>query len=89
MVDTLTTAARTGKIGDGKIFVASIDDAIRIRNGDHGEAALKTKTGTPPGVPALNLDLHPQQRRTKSLPLRIGPQRNRAAAIQRLVQARN
>ena len=40
VVETLTTAARTGKIGDGKIFVASIDDAIRIRNGDHGEAAL-------------------------------------------------
>ena len=40
VVETLTTAARTGKIGDGKIFDASIDDAIRIRNGDHGEAAL-------------------------------------------------
>ena len=40
VVETLTTAARTGKIGDGKIFVATIDDAIRIRNGDRGEAAL-------------------------------------------------
>jgi nitrogen regulatory protein P-II 1 len=40
LVDTLTTAARTGKIGDGKIFVTAIDDAIRIRNGDHGDAAL-------------------------------------------------
>jgi nitrogen regulatory protein P-II 1 len=40
VVETLTTAARTGKIGDGKIFVATIDEAIRIRNGDHGEAAL-------------------------------------------------
>jgi nitrogen regulatory protein P-II 1 len=39
-VETLTTAARTGKIGDGKIFVATIDDAIRIRNGDRGETAL-------------------------------------------------
>lgn len=40
VVDTLTTAARTGKIGDGKIFVATIDEAIRIRNGDRGETAL-------------------------------------------------
>jgi len=40
VVETLTTAARTGKIGDGKIFIGTIDDAIRIRNGDHGEAAL-------------------------------------------------
>ena len=39
-VETLTTAARTGKIGDGKIFVTTIEDAIRIRNGDHGETAL-------------------------------------------------
>ena len=40
VVETLTTAARTGKIGDGKIFVATIDEAIRIRNGDRGESAL-------------------------------------------------
>lgn len=37
---TLTDAARTGKLGDGKIFVSSIDDAVRIRNGDRGEGAL-------------------------------------------------
>lgn len=40
VVETLTTSARTGKIGDGKIFVATIDEAIRIRNGDRGESAL-------------------------------------------------
>jgi nitrogen regulatory protein P-II 1 len=40
VIETLTTSARTGKLGDGKIFVASIDEAIRIRNGDRGEAAL-------------------------------------------------
>jgi nitrogen regulatory protein P-II 1 len=40
VVETLTAAARTGKIGDGKIFIGTIDDAIRIRNGDHGESAL-------------------------------------------------
>jgi nitrogen regulatory protein P-II 1 len=40
LVQALTDAARSGKIGDGKIFVSSIEDAIRIRNGDHGESAL-------------------------------------------------
>jgi len=33
-------AAKTGVIGDGKIFVSSITDAVRIRNDDRGEAAL-------------------------------------------------
>ena len=40
VVQALTAAARTGKIGDGKIFVSSIDEVIRIRNGDRGEGAL-------------------------------------------------
>ena len=33
-------AAKTGKIGDGKIFVSKIDEAIRVRNGERGEPAL-------------------------------------------------
>jgi nitrogen regulatory protein P-II 1 len=36
----LATAARTGKIGDGKIFVFDVAEAIRIRNNETGEAAL-------------------------------------------------
>jgi nitrogen regulatory protein P-II 1 len=36
----LSTSARTGKIGDGKIFVYDVADAIRIRNDDRGESAL-------------------------------------------------
>jgi nitrogen regulatory protein P-II 1 len=40
IIGVLTTAARSGKIGDGKIFVSSIDEVIRIRNGDRGETAL-------------------------------------------------
>ena len=36
----LATAARTGKIGDGKIFIFDVLNTIRIRNGDTGEAAL-------------------------------------------------
>jgi nitrogen regulatory protein P-II 1 len=39
-VETIATAARTGKIGDGKIFLTKVDDVIRIRNDDRGEAAL-------------------------------------------------
>jgi nitrogen regulatory protein P-II 1 len=40
IVKALSDAARTGKLGDGKIFISSIDDAIRIRNSDRGEGAL-------------------------------------------------
>jgi len=40
VIRTLVAAARTGKIGDGKIFVFDIADAVRIRNDDRGEAAL-------------------------------------------------
>ncbi len=40
VVRTLTAAARTGKIGDGKIFISEVAEAIRIRNDDRGEAAL-------------------------------------------------
>jgi nitrogen regulatory protein P-II 1 len=37
---TLVGAARTGKIGDGKVFIYDVANAIRIRNDDTGEAAL-------------------------------------------------
>jgi nitrogen regulatory protein P-II 1 len=40
LLKTLTTAARTGKIGDGKVFVYDVAEAIRIRNDDRGESAL-------------------------------------------------
>ena len=40
VTQTVSAAARTGKIGDGKIFVYDVLDAIRIRNSDTGEAAL-------------------------------------------------
>ena len=40
VIRTLVAAARTGKIGDGKIFVYQVADAIRIRNDDRGESAL-------------------------------------------------
>jgi nitrogen regulatory protein P-II 1 len=40
VISTVTRAARTGKIGDGKLFVYDVAQAIRIRNDDRGEAAI-------------------------------------------------
>jgi len=40
VVHGVTAAARTGKIGDGKIFIYEVQEAIRIRNDDRGDAAL-------------------------------------------------
>jgi nitrogen regulatory protein P-II 1 len=40
VIKTLTAAARTGKIGDGKLFIYEVAEAIRIRNDDRGDAAL-------------------------------------------------
>ncbi len=39
-IQAIATAARTGKIGDGKIFISKIDEVIRIRNDERGETAL-------------------------------------------------
>lgn len=39
-VDAVIEAARTGKIGDGKVFVTNIDETIRIRTGEKGDAAI-------------------------------------------------
>jgi nitrogen regulatory protein P-II 1 len=39
-VDTIVKAAKTGKIGDGKVFVISLDDAVRIRTDERGDAAI-------------------------------------------------
>ena len=40
IVETMVRAARTGKIGDGKIFVTDVHDVVRIRTGERGENAL-------------------------------------------------
>jgi nitrogen regulatory protein PII len=39
-IAAITTAAKTGKIGDGKIFVVSLEDVIRIRTDEHGSSAV-------------------------------------------------
>ncbi len=40
VIEAITQAARTGRIGDGKIFVFPVDEAIRIRTGDRGSDAI-------------------------------------------------
>src|SRR4029077_7579653 len=41
VVDKMATAARTGEVGDGKIFVLDIEDAVRIRTGEHGAETVQ------------------------------------------------
>jgi len=40
VVETIVNAARTGRIGDGKVFIIPIEDAVRIRTGERGENAI-------------------------------------------------
>ena len=40
IVDAIIAKARTGRIGDGKIFVTTVDEVVRIRTGETGESAL-------------------------------------------------
>jgi nitrogen regulatory protein P-II 1 len=40
VIESISATARTGKIGDGKIFVTAIEEAVRIRTGEKGEDAL-------------------------------------------------
>ena len=41
VVDAIAGAAKTGEIGDGKIFVLPVDDAVQVRTGDHGEDIVR------------------------------------------------
>ena len=40
IIETIETAAKTSRIGDGKIFIIPVDEVIRIRTGERGEAAI-------------------------------------------------
>jgi nitrogen regulatory protein P-II 1 len=40
VTETILAAARSGNIGDGKIFVSALEDVVRIRNGERGEIAI-------------------------------------------------
>ena len=39
-VEAIQKAAKTGRIGDGKIFISNVEEAIRIRTGEHGADAI-------------------------------------------------
>ena len=41
VIDAIGGAARTGEVGDGKIFVLPVDDAVRIRSGERGDAIVR------------------------------------------------
>jgi nitrogen regulatory protein P-II 1 len=40
VIDAIEKSAKTGRIGDGKIFVTTVEQAVRIRTGEHGEEAI-------------------------------------------------
>ena len=40
VVELISSSAKTGNIGDGKVFVSALEDAVRIRTGEHGDRAL-------------------------------------------------
>ena len=40
VIETIVTAARTGRIGDGKVWVQNVDEVVRIRTGEHGAEAI-------------------------------------------------
>ena len=40
IIETIETAAKTGRIGDGKIFVTPVEEVVRIRTGERGESAI-------------------------------------------------
>jgi nitrogen regulatory protein P-II 1 len=40
VVDAISSSAQTGRIGDGKVWVSSVDEVIRVRTGDRGDAAI-------------------------------------------------
>jgi len=40
IIETIIQSARTGQVGDGKLFISDIADTVRIRTGEHGEVAI-------------------------------------------------
>jgi nitrogen regulatory protein PII len=50
IVDTILRHARTGSVGDGKVFLLPVDDAVRIRTGESGEEVLQAHPGVEVGA---------------------------------------
>src|SRR5690606_14062693 len=54
-VEAIQRAAKTGRIGDGKIFISSIEEAIRIRTGETGTDAIESPSNTGPSCGSVTL----------------------------------
>lgn len=54
IVDTILKHGRTGAVGDGKIFVMPVDEAYRVRTGEHGPTVLQLHFGDDPPPPGRN-----------------------------------
>jgi nitrogen regulatory protein P-II 1 len=50
IVDTILRHARTGQVGDGKVFILPVEDAVRIRTGESGEEVLQAHPGVEVGA---------------------------------------
>jgi nitrogen regulatory protein PII len=50
IVDTILRHARTGQVGDGKVFILPVEDAVRIRTGESGEDVLQAHPGVEVGA---------------------------------------
>jgi nitrogen regulatory protein PII len=51
IVDTILKHARTGAVGDGKVFITPVEEAYRVRTGESGEEVLQAHPGAAAGVP--------------------------------------
>ena len=64
-IEAIIKSARTGKIGDGKIFVSTVEQVVRIRTGEAGEAAICPHSGQLPAgrqINGLSPDPFPEER---------------------------
>ncbi len=89
VVDAIEAAARTGRIGDGKIFVIPVEQAIRIRTGDRGAmrsdksgiAAMTADARSDSSASGLRLDVARRASHRRCAASAIAPRRDLAAAI--------
>src|SRR5215213_4375240 len=75
VVDAIVEAASTGQIGDGKVWVTTIDEIVRVRTGERGDDAAGRAASGGPGAGALRADRRPR------MPGGRHPPRHRAARV--------
>jgi hypothetical protein len=77
VIETIQNAAKTGRIGDGKIFVIPIEDVLRIRTGEKGEEALNPPRSAGLGAVTPSRTHAQSPRRPKMTPKRYGREEER------------